>query len=135
MKNKGFMITVDAVAALAFVLVVVMVVSQITFTSKVPTDTYLKQVSQDLLVVLEKDGSLELMMAGNSTPARKSLLAAPESICMTLSVNTPEGQRITMISKPDCAKFKYEFQTANIAVQSEGNIYLASVESWNKRVE
>jgi len=131
----GFIITLDTIAALAFLLFIVIIISTATFKSLAPRGTYLKQISHDLLTVLEKDGSLDLLVQKNSTPARKALLAAPDSVCMSLYVITPQGQTITMISKPDCCFFRYQFQTASIAFKSKGSDYLATVESWYKKAD
>lgn len=133
MGKRGFVITIDAIAALSFMLLSLYFIQSTSFNPVILKGTQLKQLSLDTLSVLEKTGRLSDVVDGNSTAAREIFLYTPESVCMQLSVAASNGTVIATIDKPACGGIGSEVQINYGIFRSDGETYTSTLRSWYKQ--
>ena len=131
--KKGFVITIDAIAALSFMLLSLYYIQSASFNPLVLKGTQLKQLSFDTISVLEKSGRLSEVVDGNSTAAREILLYSPESVCMQLSIAAENGTVIATIDKPGCKGIGSEVQVSYSLFLHDGDVDSATIRSWYKQ--
>lgn len=131
--HKGFVITIDAIAALSFMLLSLYFIQSTSFNPVILKGTQLKQLSLDTLSVLEKSGRFASVVDGNSTAAREILLYTPESVCMQISIAAPNGSVVATIDKPACGGIGSEVQISYGIFRYGGQIYSSTLRSWYKQ--
>jgi len=128
--KKGFVITLDAIVAISFMLLSLYFIASLSFNPTAVKGAQLKQYSLDSLSVLEKSGRLGLIIAGNTTAARDILLYSPEPYCMQLSVIAANGTSMATIDKPGCKGAQSEMQISHSVFRYNGILYSATLRSW-----
>jgi hypothetical protein len=131
--KKGFVITLDAIAALSFMLLSLYFIQSTSFNPVILKGTALKQLSLDTLSVLEKTDRLGLVIDGNSTAAREILLATPEAVCMQLAIAARNGTVIATIDKPACGGIGTEVQISYGLFRADDELYQTTLRSWYKQ--
>ena len=129
-SHRGFVITIDAIAALSFMLLSLYFIQSTSFNPVMLKGTQLKQLSLDAIAVLEHSGRLSSVMGGNSTAVRELLLATPEAVCMQLSIIAQNDSVIATIDKPACGGIGSEVQITYGIFRHEGELYSLTVRSW-----
>ncbi len=129
-SSRGFVITIDAIAALSFMLLSLYFIQATSFNPVMLKGTQLKQISLDTMIVLEKSGRLENVLDLNSTAAREVLLATPEQVCMQLMIYATNGTSIATIDKPGCGGIGSESQVLYGVFRSDGELYSSTLKSW-----
>ncbi len=133
---KGFAITLDAVIALSFFFIVMIVVASQTYQPRTPGTIYLKQLTLDTLTVLEKTGRVSAAIHGNETAdAMQDVIeATPEMACIEVNVyNSSDGIAASAL-RSDCTdKDGLDIQTVARPVLYHGDNYIIKTESWFKK--
>ena len=132
-SRRGFVITIDAIAALSFMLLSLYFIQSTSFNPQILKGTQLKQLSLDTLSVMEKSGRLGAVVAENSTAAREILLATPEAVCMQLSIAAQNGTVIATIDKPACGGIGSEVQITYGIFRSGNDLYSGTLRSWYRQ--
>ena len=132
-KQRGFFLTIDGLIALTMLLVALILISNQTFQPQTPRGIYLKQVSTDVLTVLQTSGRTETSLSGNTTAVREVFEALPITICMQVNLeNTVNGTTIT-IPRPGCRGYGNQLQTVYRTFVYGNTQYIARLESWDNR--
>jgi len=131
--RKGFVITLDAIAALSFMLLSLYFIQSTSFNPVILKGTALKQLSLDTLSIMEKTGRLAQVVDGNSTAAREILLATPEAVCMQVAIAAENGTVIATIDKPACGGIGTEVQISYGLFRADGELYQTTLRSWYKQ--
>jgi hypothetical protein len=129
---RGFAITLDAVVALTFFLLAMVVISAQTYQPTAPGDIYLKQLTLDTLTVLEKTGDINSMLGGNSTPAQRLIEATPKLACIEVSIISGSTQQVVAtVAKSACTQNQgLDIQTVARPMLYNGSEYMIESESW-----
>jgi len=130
MAPRGFIITFDALLAVSLLFVAALIMYTQTFQPVAPRGVYLKQVTLDVMTVMEKTGRIGIAIDGNSSAVREIMEATGESVCMQLTLKSSNGTSIATISKTGCSDYGKELQVAIQPVFYNGNSYIAKAESW-----
>lgn len=130
--KKGFVITFDAIAALIFLFIAGMIMANQIFYPTTPRGVYLKQISLDVLTVLDKTDRLDSFVDENSTSIREILVATPDSVCMQITINDLT-EDLAVMNKPNCGSYGKELQTAARMFVYNDDVYFAKIESWYKK--
>ncbi len=133
--RRGFVITLDAIAALSFMLLALYFVQSASFDPAALRGTALKQLSLDTMSVLEKSGRLESVFFMNGTSAKEVLLATPGQVCMDLVVTAENGTVVADLSKPDCGQPVSETQVVYGFFRSGGIVFSTTLQSWYQEVQ
>jgi len=128
--SRGFVITLDAIAALSLLLISLYFIQSATFTPTTLQGTALKQMSLDTMTVLQKSGRLENVFAVNGTSVEEVLLASPPEVCMELSVVAMNGSVAALVEKPGCGEPVSESQVLYGTFSSGGALYGTALQSW-----
>ncbi len=129
---KAFIISLDSLVAVSVMFLMLYLMFSQDFHPAAPRGVYLKQLSLDALSVLEKSGRLSQMVAGNSTAVREILGAAPQSVCMQVSLADEAGAPLAAAIRPGCGEVGPERQTAATVLSYGGDLYLVRMDSWYK---
>ncbi len=131
MALKGFYLTLDGLFALTILVVVLILISNQLFQPVTPRGMYLKQVSYDLLEVMDKtDRAEHALFLGNTTAVRELLESFPIQVCAQVHFeNTVSGSIIT-ITRPTCGGFGTQLQATYRPMSIRGIRYMVKVESW-----
>jgi hypothetical protein len=132
-NKKGFVITIDAIAALSFMLLSMYFIQSTSFNPHILKGTQLKALSLDTLSILEKSGRLVEVVDGNSTAARDIFLYTPEAVCMQLGIAAENGTVVATIDKPGCGGIGSEVQVSYGIFRANNEIYSSSLRSWYKQ--
>lgn len=132
-NRKGFVITIDAIAALSFMLLSMYFIQSTSFNPTILKGTQLKALSLDTMSVLEKSGRLADVVDGNSTAARDIFLYTSEAACMQLSIAAENGTIIATIDKPGCGGIGSEVQVSYGVFRHDGGIYSSTLRSWYRQ--
>jgi len=128
--RRGFVITIDAIAALSFMLLALYFIQSTSFNPVMLKGTQLKQISLDTMSVLEKSGRLNDLIEWNSTGASEVLLTTPEQVCMQLTITSMNGTLFTVVDKPGCGGIGRESQVVYGGFRSGGAVFSSTLESW-----
>ena len=132
--KRGFVITLDALTALLFLLFAMMIISAYVFHPVAPRGVYLKQLSMDVAGILDKTDRLDaLIEENNSADVREIIQATPESVCMQLKISDRNGNDITAVNKFDCGSYGKELQVTTRIFVHDGDAYTAKIESWYRK--
>lgn len=131
---KGFVITFDAVIALSFVLFAMMIIANQSYYPKTAGEIYLKQLTLDVITVLEKTGRIDQAIAGNSSAIQEVLEATPKLACIGITIIDTNGIIVSNITKSDCT------ETADLNIQTtaspalyQNNKYIIKSEAWLRK--
>ncbi len=130
---KGFVITLDSLAALSLVFIAAFLLLSQPFQPDASRSIYLKQLSLDALTVLEKGGQLGQAVEGNSTAVRVVLESMPDFACMQLSISDRHGDAVVTMVKKDCGEVGSELQTTAKPLVHKGDVYMAKIQSWSRK--
>jgi hypothetical protein len=130
---KGFIITIDAIAAFFILLVATVWITSYSFQPVAPRGVYLKQVTLDTLTVLEKTGRMDLAVEGNSSSVQDILQATPELVCIQMTIVNEHGEDVATITKANCGTYGRELQTAARSFIHNGRPYMVKSESWYRK--
>ncbi len=128
--RRGFVITLDSIAALSLLLISLYFVQSTSFNPVMLKGTALKQISLDTMSVLEKSGRLDDIFFVNGTSASEVLLATPPQVCMELSVTQANGSVVATIGKPGCGQPVTESQVVYGTFSSGGVMFGTTLQSW-----
>jgi hypothetical protein len=131
---RGFAITTDAVVAISFFLFAIAMISSQVYYPRAPGSIYLKQLTMDMLTVLEKSGRLGMALEGNSSAAREVLESTPVSACMYVTVSNATGGVAAVLAKGGCEEV--EGQDIQVTVRPlfhNRTQYLARSEAWFRK--
>ena len=129
-ERRGFVITLDAIAALSLLLLSLYFVQSTSFNPVMLKGTALKQLSLDTMTVLEKSGRLSDVFYLNGTSASEVLQATPEQVCMELTVAEENGSVVAVIGKPGCGAPVSETQVLYGMFRSGGVVFSTTLQSW-----
>lgn len=130
---RAFLITVDAIIAIGFFVIAMALISSQTFQPAAPRGVYLKQLTLDMLNVIDETGALDNAMSGNSTPMHEILHNTPELSCMQVTITDEAGEAVATISKVGCGEYGRELQTTTRVFLWEDERYLIRAESWYRK--
>jgi len=130
LKSRGFVITLDAIAALSFMLLSLYFIQTTSFNPTILKGTQLKDFSLDTLTVLEKSGRLGDLITGDSTAVREVLLASPDPDCMQFTLSYLNDTQIAVIDKPGCGGIGNEVQVDYGLYDYGGQVYKTTLKSW-----
>lgn len=131
---RAFVITFDSLIAVSFLFIAALLVATTTFQPYAPRGVYLKQLTLDVLTVMEKTGSFGIAIDGNSSAMRQVLRATPEPACIQVTISDDNGNELATLTKLDCGAFGRELQTAAMPFVHDGDLYMAKAQSWYKKV-
>lgn len=127
--RRGFLLTTDTIIAISTMLIVLAIISNQIFQPAAPRSAYLKQISLDVLKVLDYGGRIDAALAGNTSAAREVLEILPVHVCMQLSIESAGNSTVT-IARPGCGGFGNELQTAYRTTTMGSARYIVRLESW-----
>lgn len=133
---KAFVITLDAIMALSFFLIVMVVLSSQTFQPRSPGNVYLKQLSLDTITVLEKTGRIHGALYGNETAnAMQDIIeATPEMACIDIEIYNSSNSLVASALRSDCFDNEgLDLQIAMRPIAFRGQYYIIITESWFKK--
>jgi hypothetical protein len=131
---RGFAITLDAVVAISFFLFAMFIIMSQTYQPRAPGGVYLKQLTLDILTVLEKTGRIGQAIDGNTSSIQEIVEATPKLACMRISVTNITGDIVAGSVKEDCTETAgLDVQTAARPVVYQGNQYVVKSESWFRK--
>lgn len=130
---RGFVITFDAIVALSLFFVAVILISSEGLQPSTPRGVYIKQLTLDVLTVMEKTDRLGILVDGDGSAVRELLQATPELACIQVTVYDSDGNLIGTVTKSGCGPYGRELQSASMPFVHEGKPYLARAESWYRK--
>ncbi len=131
---KGFIINLDAVIALSFVLFVMILIGSQSYNPRAPGSIYLKQLTLDTITVLEKTGRIDQAIGGNTSAVQEIVEATPKLACMDVSILNSTESTIAVIVKSDCTETAgLDIQTVTRPVLYQGSKYIIKTESWFRK--
>lgn len=131
---RGFAVTLDAVVALSFFMLAMVIIASQGYQHTAPGSTYLKQLTLDVMTVLEKTGRIDQALDGNVTGIQEILEATPKLACMKVSVINSTGGVLAEAVKSDCAETAgLDMQTAARPVLHGVGVYVLKSESWFRK--
>lgn len=131
---KGFAITLDALIAISFVLLAMMIIAGQSYQPLAASSIYLKQLTMDAITVLEKTGAVDQALLGNTSAMQRLVEASPKLACMSISIRDSKGDVVTAVTKSDCtesAGLDMEITTRSALYQ--GGMYVIRAESWFRK--
>jgi len=131
---RGFAITIDSLVALTFFFMAMIIISAQTYQPSAPGDVYLKQLTLDVLTVLEKTGDVNAILAGNTTPAYQVVEATPRLACMQVTVLNGSEDIVALVVKSGCNQTAgLDMQTAERPVLFNNTRFIIKSESWLRK--
>jgi hypothetical protein len=130
---KAFVITMDALAAMAFIIIAAIFFFSQTFQPLTYRGLYLKQLTLDTLTVADKAGYVGQAIEGNSTLLRQLIQGTPDLYCTSFHIYDEDMEAVLVITKENCGTAGGEVQVASRAHVSGGAPYMARCESWYRR--
>lgn len=128
-RVKAFVLTLDALFALMVFFLALLIGIIYLAQPETPRAIYLKQVSQDLLIIAEKNDELEAALDGDSISLRNLLRRLPPNICAQF-ILTDESENEIVISDPSCPGYTRELQTNWASLYHNEQPYTVRLESW-----
>jgi hypothetical protein len=131
---KGFVITLDSAVALLFVLVALILISSQSISPKVPGNIYLKQLSLDVVKVLEKTGRIEGALLGNASAVNEVIEATPKLSCFEIQIINATGTTLQTFEKSECGqKTNLDIQIVTTSAYIGQRQYIIRSESWLRK--
>lgn len=131
---KGFLITLDSAVALLFVLVALIIIASQGINPHLPGNIYLKQLSMDIVKVLEKTGGFDDALLGNSSKVTQVLEATPVSTCFEIQLINSTGTTLQSYTKSECTdKTDADIQVTTSVTYMQNKYYTIREEAWQRR--
>jgi hypothetical protein len=131
---KGFLITLDSSVAFLFVLVALIIIASQSINPHLPGNIYLKQLSMDIIKVLEKTGGFEDALLGNSSKVTQVLEATPSSSCFEIQLINSTGTNLQSYTKSNCEnKTDADIEITTTVTYMQNKYYIIREESWQRR--
>lgn len=131
---KGFVITLDAVVALSFLLFAMLIISSQSYLPRAPGGIYLKQLTLDTITVLEKTGRLERALSGEGQAIQQVIDATPELSCISVSLIDQSGETVVSSIKSGCEDSAgLDVQASTSPARLRGAMYIVRSESWFRK--
>ncbi len=134
--KRGFVITYDAVLALLIVMLSLGLVFSFTEQGrgKSVDEVKILQLSEDILLTMEKTGHLEKSMT-NSTPVRQLIERTSENYCFEITLTDADtGVNKYSLKKYGCTSLadEYYVKRRTMVVEEGGghNFYIAKIVGW-----
>ena len=133
MALKGYIWTFDSLLALMLAILVFILISNQLFEPRIPRSLHLRQISQDVLTVLEKDYRMNSFIDDiNSSEIREVLRLTEESVCIRLELVDQIGINKSII-KQGCIGTSEEIQVSfRFYTRNDKNYYIKSY-AWYRR--
>lgn len=132
--KKGFVINMDAIIALSFVFFALVIIASQSYYPKTPGSIYLKQLTLDTVMILEKTGRINTALDGNITSVQEIVEATPPLACMRFTIINSAGNAITLTEKSNCNETAgLDIQTSASPVFYNGSKYMLKSESWFRK--
>ena len=137
MKNlfftKGYILTFDSLIALFLAFFMLVLIAGQLFEPHIPRSLYLRQISQDVLAVLEKNDKLTAFVNGvNTSDVRDVLRLTGDSICIRLELLDQIGVNKSII-KEECVGTSEEIQVSFRFYTQGNNDYMLKSYAWYRR--
>lgn len=132
---RGIAISLDAVMAVALLLVMMSLMSSLAKPNpnEVGPTIDMRHSELSALQALEKSGRLAGALAGNDTAVREVLAASDDSECYTLTIDKYPANTTAMTTvKPNCGAAKGEMVYAYRSFAVANETYLAKLAGWRK---
>jgi hypothetical protein len=131
---RGFLITLDSSVAFLFVLVALIIIASQSINPHLPGNIYLKQLSMDLIKVLEKTGGFEDALLGNSSKVTQVLEATPSLSCFEIQLINSTGTTLQSHTKSNCGnKTGADIEITTTLTYMQNKYYIIREESWQRR--
>lgn len=131
---KGFAITLDAIVAISFFMFAIMLIASQSYQPRAPGGIYLKQLTLDTLTVLEKTGSIDQAILGNTTEVQEMLEATPTLACMDVTIMDAADTVVITAVKSGCNETAgLDMQATTRPVLHQGRMYVVKSESWSRK--
>ncbi|MFH1521026.1 MAG: hypothetical protein ABID61_05255 [Candidatus Micrarchaeota archaeon] len=131
---KGFAISLDAVIALSFVLFAMMIIATQSYYPKAPGEIYLKQLTLDVVTVLEKTGRMNQAIDGNSSAIQELLETTPKLACIEITIVDTNEIIVSNITKSDCTETTdLDIQITASPLLYKNNNYIIKSETWLRK--
>jgi hypothetical protein len=131
---KGLVIGLDALVALVFVIIAMVIIASQTYHPRTPEIVYLKELVMDTMIVLDKTGAIADAIDGNITTTRAILEATPTLACINISVVNATGDLIATTVKSGCDDTTdLDIQTAALPTIHDYGRYAIKAEAWFRK--
>ena len=133
--RKAFVLTVEAIIAFGFVLLVLLIIANQAFQPAIPRSAYIKQLSYDMLKVLTYDGRLSSLLDGDTNGVVDALGNLPAHICMQVtlrsqSISPSQNATNLTVAKVGCGSIGSQKHVAYGSFIKDGVVYSSEIESW-----
>lgn len=132
--NRGFVITFDAIIAISFFLLAIIILTSQSYQPRSPGGIYLKQLNFDVITVLEKTGKINLAFGGNTSAIQEVIEATPKLACMDISILNASDDIVVTAVKSDCNEtVDLDIQTSARSVIYQDNLYIIKSKAWFRK--
>lgn len=133
MGLKGYILTLDSILALGLTLMIILLISNQVFEPRLPRSLYLRQISQDVLTLVEKDRRIDSFVSEiDSSEVREVIQMTEESVCIRLDLLDQNGVNKSLI-KQGCDGTTDEIQVSLRFHNSGNENYLLKTYAWYRR--
>ena len=133
---RGFVISIDALVAVSFFMLAMIVISSQSYQPGVPSGIYLKHLSMDIVTVLEKTGRMGTAIDGNLTGLHEIIERMPRAACMQVSItNSSDGTEASALRTGCTSTAGLDIQVVVRPLQYNGSSYVVRAESWFRKEE
>jgi len=130
---KAFLITLDAFVAIILLFSAAFLMYSSSFQPYAPRGVYLKQFTNDMVTVMEKNGDLGSAIAGNTSGMHYMMGFTPQLVCMQVSITDSAGNRSVTVAKDECGEYGRELQVIGRSLVYSGQLYTVKAEAWYKK--
>lgn len=131
---KAFVIMLDSLVGLSFLMFVMIIISTHTYHHKTPDGIHLKQLSLDTMTVLEKTGRIDQALSGNPGAIDEIVEATPNLACMEVLLLNISGNAVVSTIKSNCdERTGTNIQVTTKPVYHEGQTYILKSRSWFRK--
>ena len=131
---KGFAVTLDSVVAVSFFFFALVLIATQTYEPRAPGGVYLKQLTLDVLSVMEKTGRMGQAIEGNTSSMQGILEATPNLACFSISILNSTGDTMLSAEKSGCNNSaELDLQVTTRPLYYKGEKYIARTESWFRK--
>src|SRR5208283_2209699 len=133
LRMKGFVITLDAVIAISFFLLAIIIITSQLYQPRSPNDLYLKELTLDTITVLVKTGGIDQAIEGNISSVQEVLQATPDLACMGITIYNSTGDVVASTVKSGCNyTVGLDMQAAAASERFNQENFMVQSESWFK---
>jgi hypothetical protein len=114
--------------------VALIIIASQSINPHLPGNIYLKQLSMDLIKVLEKTGGFEDALLGNSSKVTQVLEATPSLSCFEIQLINSTGTTLQSHTKSNCGnKTGADIEITTTLTYMQNKYYIIREESWQRR--